>query len=146
MTTTCAPTTNTCRPLAVDLRERSTQELDAPAWDGFEPPVVVGRIAPDGGPAAFGEAFPGHHGVQASITLIDTKSGRVMWSRELTQSSSEPTAWDDRGDLLFFTDGVTAFAHHVDGPEDNVIRLGPVRELDPVAVFGRSGPVTPARG
>jgi hypothetical protein len=68
-----------------------------------------------------------------------------MWSSQLTRSSSAPTAWDERSDLLFFTDGVTAFVHHVDGPPGNRFSLGSVRELQPLAVLPRAVR-TPAGG
>jgi hypothetical protein len=137
VTSACTPPVNRCHAVALDVRTPATRALDAPVWDGFESPVILARVAPDGSSVAFGEAFPGHHDVHAPMTLVDPRSGRVLWTHVLEQSASEPTAWDDRGDLLFFTDGVTAFVHHVDGPTGNLVSLGPARELVPVAVLPR---------
>ncbi|HEY7134674.1 MAG TPA: zinc ribbon domain-containing protein [Acidimicrobiia bacterium] len=145
VTGACDPPIDTCHMVATDPQTRGTQALDTPVWDAFEPPVIVARAAPDGSSVAFGEAFPGHHGIRATMTLVDTRSGRVMWSSQLTRSSSAPTAWDERSDLLFFTDGVTAFVHHVDGPPGNRFSLGSVRELQPLAVLPRAVR-TPAGG
>jgi hypothetical protein len=148
VTGTCDPPIDTCHMVAIDVQTQRTQALATPVWDAFEPPVIVARTAPDGSSVAFGEAFPGHHGIQATMTLVDTRSGLVMWTSRLTRSSSAPTAWDERGDLLFFTDGVTAFVHHVDGPEGNLFSLGPIRELQPLAVLPRAvrAPAGVARG